>query len=444
MTTIADWKEHEFLNIKIDDLRLDTPTGLYINKLMTALKKKFDAVDTELAKVQGAYVYRGTVATASDLPATGNSVGDVYNVSATGANWAWNGEAWDELGGGVKDGGGLAFDENGEMIVDFSQMPPKRIESLLAAMNLPIYIDGVNVSTEFYVNGSTGIDQIEDDYGKSPEKPWATISYAAETIAARYNINSHTVHINVASGSYIDQITLAKQNVTSGSAVIRPASANDVVTIHYEFSRANRGITHSGGEWVIQDIALELVGQEQPATNTAYVISLVSSASESGTLTLKHCPMSFTDNTLPAVSGTYKQTSLYMITVAGGSKVRLANTEENNTVDWSGNKVNANVAWMRITGGTIEPDASAVYTYNVSGAFTYFLSMSGGVYKPNGSTNLPVWNAVNSPTGKKYDVRDGGQIVTRLASVSDVADYFPGSTSGSIQSSTYSFISPTA
>lgn len=118
MTTIADWKDHEFLNIKIDDLRLDTPTGLYINKLMTALKKKFDAVDAKLAKVEGAYVYRGTKATETALPSTGNSVGDVYNVSETGANWAWNGETWDELGGSGGGGGGGGTEEQFQKVYE--------------------------------------------------------------------------------------------------------------------------------------------------------------------------------------------------------------------------------------------------------------------------------------------------------------------------------------
>ena len=48
--------------------------------------------------VASAYIYKGSVATVQDLPSTGQTVGDVYDVQATGVNYAWNGTAWDALG----------------------------------------------------------------------------------------------------------------------------------------------------------------------------------------------------------------------------------------------------------------------------------------------------------------------------------------------------------
>lgn len=48
--------------------------------------------------VSSAYVYKGSVATVGDLPSSGNTVGDVYDVQATGMNYAWNGTGWDALG----------------------------------------------------------------------------------------------------------------------------------------------------------------------------------------------------------------------------------------------------------------------------------------------------------------------------------------------------------
>ncbi|WP_024348178.1 hypothetical protein [Lacrimispora indolis] len=56
--------------------------------------------------VVGAYHYKGSVANQADLPASGNAVGDVYNIEAksdygpAGTNVAWTAdEAWDSLGG---------------------------------------------------------------------------------------------------------------------------------------------------------------------------------------------------------------------------------------------------------------------------------------------------------------------------------------------------------
>lgn len=51
--------------------------------------------------VSSVMTYKGTVATVADLPASGNKLGDVYNVTATGGNYAWDGSSWDELGSTV-------------------------------------------------------------------------------------------------------------------------------------------------------------------------------------------------------------------------------------------------------------------------------------------------------------------------------------------------------
>lgn len=49
--------------------------------------------------ITGLYKYKGSKATYSALPSSGNETGDVWNVEDTGMNYAWTGEAWDALGG---------------------------------------------------------------------------------------------------------------------------------------------------------------------------------------------------------------------------------------------------------------------------------------------------------------------------------------------------------
>lgn len=44
------------------------------------------------------YRYKGSVINYASLPVSGNTVGDVWNVEATGMNYAWTGEDWDALG----------------------------------------------------------------------------------------------------------------------------------------------------------------------------------------------------------------------------------------------------------------------------------------------------------------------------------------------------------
>lgn len=63
-------------------------------------------VTAEQLGLSNAYKYKGSVPTYQDLPSTAES-GDVYNVVkgdkeigvADGANFAWNGSEWDNLGG---------------------------------------------------------------------------------------------------------------------------------------------------------------------------------------------------------------------------------------------------------------------------------------------------------------------------------------------------------
>ena len=73
-----------------------------------AATKKY--VDTAVSSV---YKVKGTKATKADLPTTGNTTGDVWNVTAAsgtlgssdyvpaGTNYVWTGSAWDALGGTV-------------------------------------------------------------------------------------------------------------------------------------------------------------------------------------------------------------------------------------------------------------------------------------------------------------------------------------------------------
>ena len=42
--------------------------------------------------------YKGTKANYAALPSTGNTTGDVWHLTDTGAEWAWDGSAWQELG----------------------------------------------------------------------------------------------------------------------------------------------------------------------------------------------------------------------------------------------------------------------------------------------------------------------------------------------------------
>ena len=55
----------------------------------------FVALRSDLSSV---YRYKGSVANYASLPAGDSETGDVWNVEATGMNYAWTGQGWDALG----------------------------------------------------------------------------------------------------------------------------------------------------------------------------------------------------------------------------------------------------------------------------------------------------------------------------------------------------------
>ena len=89
--TITPLTSHQNISGKAD--KATTLSGYGITNAYTK-----DEIDTKLAS---SMKYKGQKDTYSDLPETGNSTGDVWDVKADGHNYAWNGTSWDDLGGTV-------------------------------------------------------------------------------------------------------------------------------------------------------------------------------------------------------------------------------------------------------------------------------------------------------------------------------------------------------
>ena len=106
----------------IEWIKPDTTTVEGLETLVAGLESDVETLQADKAnksevysrteidsKLSSVYKYKGTVATYSALPTADRVVGDVYNVEAAdaehgieaGDNVAWNGTAWDVLGGTV-------------------------------------------------------------------------------------------------------------------------------------------------------------------------------------------------------------------------------------------------------------------------------------------------------------------------------------------------------
>lgn len=87
-----------------DDVGIQTANDV-ASAISTALANGNDPYQTESdvdgkisTAISSVYRYKGSVATYNDLPASGNTTGDVWDVQDTGVNYAWNGTGWDPLG----------------------------------------------------------------------------------------------------------------------------------------------------------------------------------------------------------------------------------------------------------------------------------------------------------------------------------------------------------
>lgn len=93
-TNTSDWTSGKV----VDAATLKT----VVSSALTQIGGKADASELSnyalKSDISSMYKYKGSVATTSALPSSGNTTGDVYNVEASGMNYAWDGTAWDALG----------------------------------------------------------------------------------------------------------------------------------------------------------------------------------------------------------------------------------------------------------------------------------------------------------------------------------------------------------
>lgn len=106
-----------YLFTKIGNLTSSSPTEGYnakIKQLQVNSSNTWNTYDYKLPRktsdltndsgyltasdIASVMTYKGTKANYAALPSSGNTTGDVWHLTDTGAEWAWDGSAWQELG----------------------------------------------------------------------------------------------------------------------------------------------------------------------------------------------------------------------------------------------------------------------------------------------------------------------------------------------------------
>ena len=120
--------------------------------------------------VSGVLHYKGTKATVSALPSSGNTTGDTWHVTADGSEWAWDGSDWQELGTAVDLSGYVPTSRtvNGKALTSDISLTASDVSALPSNTT---YVSSFNGDTGAItytapvtsVNGQTGAVTITDN-----------------------------------------------------------------------------------------------------------------------------------------------------------------------------------------------------------------------------------------------------------------------------------------
>lgn len=105
--------------------------------------------------VSGVLHYKGTKATTSALPSSGNTTGDVWHVTADGSEWAWDGTQWQELGTAVDLSGFVPTSRtvNGKALTSDISLTASDVSALPSSTTIPTITDTYSGTSS---NGMSG------------------------------------------------------------------------------------------------------------------------------------------------------------------------------------------------------------------------------------------------------------------------------------------------
>lgn len=187
-------------------------------------------------------------------PGGGGMVGPVDPVSDGGSFWKTASSVFAPLAttsspGIIQVGGGLAVTPQGVVSVDFSQMPPDQFENILKQLRVPIWF---TQNTDFYVNGTTGSDTLDDGRGLSADKPFKTIQACINYVCDTYNFSVYTAGINIAAGTYTEWLTIPNFNTLTGQLLFRGAGAGQTLIRGTVITRHGSGVVSFQSSITIQ------------------------------------------------------------------------------------------------------------------------------------------------------------------------------------------------
>lgn len=362
-----------------------------------------NVISTTYAKVSqltSVMTYKGTVASESALPKSDQSIGDVYNVTDTNMNYAWDGSKWDQLGSTVDLSGYLKTENANSTFATKSELTsgylPLAGGTLTGNVTVPAPTAQGHASTKKYVDDKiTGLNISQ---------------YATTTSLAKY--------APLASPAFTGTATLRGQNIATVNQIpdVSDFATKSEVSSKY-LPLAGGTVT---GTVVATGFTGPLTGTASQATADGAGNPIVDTYATKSALSSGLAGKSNTNHTHTAAQVTDLSTTLAKyLPLSGGTltgkvtgTITQADAATKATNDGSGKNIAATYATKTEVSAKADSSALAKYLPVAGGTVTGALTVSGGI---TGSLNGNATTATTATSANHATTADSAIDATKIA-----------------------------
>ena len=282
-----------------------------------------EQIDSKISSVMS---YKGTVATVEDLPSSA-TVGDVYNVTDTGMNYAWNGSQWDALGSDI---------------------------------DLSNYVTNTQFETELAKKQPAGdyatVEQLNTQLAeKQPVGDYATTQELNVGLATKQEVGDYPVYQKFSAGADpAERKTIQLANADSISGISTTGDGANLIMmskwdkVDIGSTKYQMNLNSPSGVVQINDEKVVATTDQIPdvsnfATNTSVDEKISQVQTESGIVNLGNFAQAIVAENKPAEAGIYDnaETKIITYTVNGQNAVIINNVQDNQTTQyltWNGQR----------------------------------------------------------------------------------------------------------
>lgn len=334
-------------------------------------------------------------------------------------------------------GGGLAKDANGNIYVDFDEMPTTKFDNILETFRKGLRLQKwLTANTNFYVdkNHAAASDELDEGRGLTPAKPFKNIQPCADYVCNNFNLGPYIATIHVAPGTYAP-LNLGEFTRTTGYIHIIGDDASQKPIIK-QTERA-MAVGCSGGNWRMTKMKIAWEHDFTGVTGPSGLYSGAFQAANSGIISISGCAIELIQT---GINSSGRNRSCFGFLASGTGVINLDPGEWGSSISFNfSDPTHFRRHALAAEGGTININAtnSEGVTTDIacSGSFTEFAyaSSKGSIERSVAFENKLFFSG--SCTGKRYSCVTGGTINTGNAG----AEYFPGDTAGTVDAATYSW-----